>query len=91
MRAGAGSIIQPGQGALSRATIWVMPDVGRIMILVGLGIAALGVLIVIGLPLFRLPGDIVIKGEHAVLIIPIATCIVLSIVLTIAFSLLARR
>jgi len=68
-----------------------MPEVGRIMILVGLGIAALGVLIVIGLPLFRLPGDIVIKGEHAVLIIPIATCIVLSIALIIAFSLLAKR
>jgi hypothetical protein len=68
-----------------------MPDIGRIMILVGLGIAALGVLIVIGLPLFRLPGDVVIKGEHAVLIIPIATCIVLSIVLSVAFSLLARR
>jgi hypothetical protein len=69
----------------------IMPDVGRIMILVGLGIAALGVLILIGLPLFRLPGDIVIKGEHAVLIIPIATCIVLSIVFTVALSLLARR
>ncbi len=91
MRAGARSIIPLGPLPSSEGYHLVMPDVGRIMILVGLGIAALGVLIVIGLPLFRLPGDIVIKGEHAVLIIPIATCIVLSIVLTVAFSLLARR
>ena len=68
-----------------------MPDIGRILILVGLGIAALGVLIVIGLPFFRLPGDVVIKGEHAVLIIPIATSIVLSIGLTIALNLFVRR
>jgi hypothetical protein len=68
-----------------------MPDVGRILILVGLGIAALGVLIVVGLPFFRLPGDVVIKGEHLVLIIPIATSIVLSIGLTIALNLFMRR
>ena len=68
-----------------------MPDVGRILILVGLGIAALGVLILIGLPLFRLPGDLVIKGEHAVLIIPIATCILLSIALSVVFALFFRR
>ena len=91
MRASARSIIQLRPGRALEGYHLRMPDVGRIMILVGLGIAGLGVLIVIGLPLFRLPGDIVIKGEHAVLIIPIATCIVLSIVLTIAFSLLARR
>jgi DUF2905 family protein len=67
------------------------PEIGRILILVGLGIAGLGLLVVIGLPLFRLPGDVVLKGEHAVLIIPIATSIVVSIILTIALNLLARR
>jgi hypothetical protein len=55
-----------------------MPDVGR-------------VLIVIGLPLFKLPGDFVIKGEHLILVIPIATSIVLSILLTIALNLYMRR
>jgi hypothetical protein len=54
------------------------PEIGRTLIVVGIGIAALGVLIVIGLPFFKLPGDLVIKGEHAVLIIPIATSIILS-------------
>ena len=67
------------------------PEIGRILILVGLGIAVLGVLVVIGLPLFKLPGDFVIKREHVVLILPIATSIVLSIALTIILSLLARR
>jgi hypothetical protein len=67
------------------------PDVGRILIVVGIGIAALGVLIAIGLPVFKLPGDLVIKGEHAVLIIPIATSIILSIGLTIALNLFLRR
>jgi hypothetical protein len=68
-----------------------MPDVGRVLIVIGLGIAALGVLIVIGLPLFKLPGDFVIKGEHLILVIPIATSIVLSILLTIALDLYMRR
>jgi Protein of unknown function (DUF2905) len=68
-----------------------MPEIGRLLIIVGIGIAVLGVLIVIGLPLFRLPGDFVIKGEHIVLIIPIATSIILSIGLTIALNWFARR
>ena len=68
-----------------------MPDIGRLLIVVGLGIAALGALIVIGLPLLRLPGDFVIKGDHVALIIPIATSIVLSIGLTIALNLFLRR
>ena len=40
-----------------RATIPGIPEIGRLLILVGLGLPLLGVLIVVGLPLLRLPGS----------------------------------
>ncbi|MFN2444478.1 MAG: DUF2905 domain-containing protein [Vicinamibacterales bacterium] len=62
----------------------------QILILVGLGIAAVGVAIWLGLPLGRLPGDIVIDRNGFRLYLPIVTCIVVSLVLT-AVSMLLRR
>lgn len=67
---------------------------GRWMILIGLGVAALGVAIVLlsrlGLPLGRLPGDIRLQGQNITCLIPLATSIVLSILLTIALNILLR-
>jgi dCTP deaminase len=42
-----------------------------------------GVLIKLGVPLGRLPGDIVIRGERSSFYFPIVTCIVVSVVLTL--------
>jgi len=39
----------------------------------------------------RLPGDILIRRDTVVVYIPLATSLVLSVVLTLVFSLLARR
>jgi hypothetical protein len=55
-------------------------------------IAAGAVLILLGLlsyvlPLFRLPGDIRYEGEHFKFYFPAATCIVISIILSILFYL----
>ena len=44
----------------------------------------------LGLPLFRLPGDIVIKRGNATFYLPIATSILISIVLSILAAILRR-
>jgi hypothetical protein len=43
------------------------------------------------LPFGRLPGDIAITGEHGGIYIPIASMILLSIILTILANLFLRR
>jgi hypothetical protein len=44
----------------------------------------------LGLPLGRLPGDIVIQRERGSFYFPIVTCIVLSVLLTLVFSLFRK-
>jgi len=69
------------------------PEVGRILLVVGLLIAGVGLLAMLGvrLPLGRLPGDIVIEGERGGIFIPIVTAIVISLILTLVLNLLLRR
>ena len=43
-----------------------------------------------GLPLGRLPGDIVYKGKNTTFYFPLATCIVLSVVLSVVMYLISR-
>jgi hypothetical protein len=62
----------------------------RILIVAGLLVALLGVLMHLGLPLGRLPGDIVVKREHSTFYFPIVTCLLISVVLSIAAMLLRR-
>lgn len=68
---------------------------GWILVAVGLVIAAFGLLWLIGGAswLGRLPGDIVIKSGNSRFYFPIVTCIVLSVMLSVAMwiiSLLRR-
>jgi hypothetical protein len=63
---------------------------GRLLLVGGLVIAAIGLLVMAGVPLGRLPGDIVIRREHTTIYVPIVTCFVLSIVLTVVIALLRR-
>ena len=63
---------------------------GKILVLVGLGIAALGVVIMLGVPLGRLPGDFVVRRGNVSFYFPLATSIVLSILLTLLMSFLRR-
>jgi hypothetical protein len=67
---------------------------GRLLILAGLGLAAVGVVLVFAgrVPfLGRLPGDIVIQRDNWTLFFPLATMLLLSLVLTLVLNLLARR
>jgi hypothetical protein len=63
---------------------------GRVLVVLGLIIAGIGVLVMLGLPLGRLPGDIVIQRGRGTFYFPIVTCIVVSVVLTIVLSLFRR-
>jgi DUF2905 family protein len=60
----------------------------------GLSIAAVGLaLIALGrtnLPIGRLPGDILYRGKHTTFYFPLATSIVLSVVLTLVLYLIGR-
>jgi hypothetical protein len=64
--------------------------VGKILIVVGLVIAAVGVLVSLGLPLGRLPGDISYRRGSFGFYFPLATSILLSVILTLVFFFLRR-
>ena len=63
---------------------------GRLLIVVGLVIAGVGLLISLGLPIGRLPGDITIRRGSFTFYFPLATSIIASIVLTLILMLLRR-
>ncbi len=63
---------------------------GKLLVLIGLGIAAIGVAIMLGVPFGRLPGDIYVRRGSFTFYFPLATGILLSIVLTLLFSLFRR-
>ena len=63
---------------------------GKLLVVVGLLIAALGVSMMLGLPLGRLPGDLVIRRGHTTVYLPLATSLVLSLVLSLVFTWLRR-
>jgi hypothetical protein len=63
---------------------------GRMLIVVGVLVAMIGVAIELGVPLGRLPGDIVIRRGHTTVYLPIVTCIVVSVVLSIMAAVLRR-
>ena len=63
---------------------------GRSLIVVGLIIAGIGLLMTLGLPLGRLPGDIMIQRGRGTFYFPVVTCIVVSVVLTVVLSLFRR-
>lgn len=71
-----------------------MGDLGRLLISLGLLIAAIGVAILLagkmGLPLGRLPGDFAWRGKHTTVYFPLATCIIVSVVLSLIFWILSR-
>ena len=63
---------------------------GRTLVLIGLGIAGLGLLMMFGIPLGRLPGDMALKRGNFSFYFPLTTSIIVSIVLTILLALFRR-
>lgn len=68
--------------------------VGRTLILAGLALAAIGLVIELAgrLPfrLGRLPGDIYISGRHGSFYFPLVTCLLLSVLLSLALWIFRR-
>ena len=64
---------------------------GRLLIITGLVIAGVGLLITWGLPIGRLPGDFTVRRGNFTFYFPLATSIVVSILLTLLFSFLMRK
>ena len=64
---------------------------GRTLIVLGLLVAGLGVLISMGFPIGRLPGDFTIRRGNFTFYFPLASSIIASIVFTLVMMLLGRR
>jgi uncharacterized protein YybS (DUF2232 family) len=70
-----------------------MSDLGKVLVVVGLLLAAVGVLLWSGLGrswLGRLPGDIHYSKGNFTFYFPIVTCLLLSLLLTLIFWLLRK-
>jgi len=69
-------------------------DLGKTLVFIGVLIVAAGaVLMLLGkthLPLGRLPGDILYRGKHTTFYFPLATSIVVSVVLSLVLYFLGR-
>lgn len=70
-------------------------QIGRMLVVIGLAIAAIGVLTMLmgkaGLPPGRLPGDVTWRGRNTTVYFPWVTCLVLSVLGTLVLWLLNRR
>jgi hypothetical protein len=63
---------------------------GKLLVLIGLAIAGVGLLVMLGVPFGRLPGDIAVRRGNFSFYFPLATSIILSILLTLLFNLFRR-
>ena len=63
---------------------------GKTLVFIGLAIAGLGLLVILGIPIGRLPGDIHVRRGNFSFYFPLATSIILSILLTLVLSLFRR-
>jgi hypothetical protein len=64
--------------------------VGKLLVIAGLIIAAVGALMMIGIPFGRLPGDLVYRRGNTTFYFPLVTSIVLSILLTLLMGIFRR-
>ena len=68
-------------------------SLGKVLVVVGLAVVALGVLLVLGgaLGLGRLPGDFAWRRGNVRVYVPLATCVLLSLLASLILGLLSRR
>jgi hypothetical protein len=63
---------------------------GKLLVVGGLIIAGIGMLVMLGVPIGRLPGDITVRRGNFTFYFPLATSIIASILLTLLLALLRR-
>ena len=62
----------------------------KFLILAGLVLVGLGLVLMTGFPLGRLPGDFVVRRGSFTFYFPLATSILVSVILTLLFTFLRR-
>ena len=71
-----------------------MADLGKVLVFLGAAIVVVGLVFVLlgrtNLPLGRLPGDIVYRGKNTIFYFPLATSIVISIVLSVLIYVIGK-
>lgn len=98
---GPGPVPAPERGVLARHPLGEvrtydrrmdLSSLGRAILVVGLGLAAVGLALVVAgaLGLGRLPGDLSL-GKGVRVYVPLATCLLLSAVATVVLNLIFRR
>jgi hypothetical protein len=63
---------------------------GKLLVLAGAVLMVLGVLVMAGFPLFRLPGDFTVRRGPVTFYFPLVTSILLSIVFTLIMMFFRR-
>ncbi len=63
---------------------------GKALAIIGLMVTALGGLMMLGVPLGRLPGDLVFRRGNITVYVPIVTSIAVSLLVTLFFAIMRR-
>jgi len=71
-----------------------MAEMGRILVALGVALVVIGGIVMLlgrtGMPLGRLPGDFLYRGKNTTVYFPLASSILISIVLSIVLFLVGR-
>jgi hypothetical protein len=71
-----------------------MADFGKLLVLLGILLAVAGFVLILlgrtGLPLGRLPGDIFYRGKNTTVYFPLATSLLVSVVISLLLYLISR-
>jgi hypothetical protein len=71
-----------------------MAGLGRMLVALGVALVIIGGIMMLagrtGLPIGRLPGDILYRGKRATFYFPLASSILISVLLSLVFFLISR-
>ena len=71
-----------------------MAEMGRVLVILGVALVVIGGIVMLlgrtGLPLGWLPGDVLYRGKNTTFYFPLASSILISIVLSIVLFLIGR-
>ena len=69
-------------------------ELGKVLVVLGMLLVAAGIVVMLmgrmNLPLGRLPGDFLYRGKHTTVYFPLATSVVVSVVLSILLYVVSR-
>jgi len=71
-----------------------MAEMGRLLVILGVALLAIGGIVMLlgrtGLPLGKLPGDFLYRGQNTTFYFPLASSILISVVLSIVLFVIGR-